>query len=254
MDFGAWIWWAIIFLVILLFVILLIATWSNQDGWLGKAKEIMHRLRVETQQGRPPPRERGVFWDEEHLRRERTMSADSSDDTVSESSDGDLPETSIEEIDEVLGTRGTKTPRKEKKEEVDIYTGPLSNHPSNIPETIIINHLSRLFGVQFVSMTPRFLTNPETGRLLELDAYYPEPLPDNPNIRLAVEYQGEQHSERFHVFNRDSVAWVKQLRRDQFKREMCAAMGVLLIEVPSIPYDEIEDYLDRRLEELSVVV
>jgi hypothetical protein len=249
MELGTWIWWAIIFLVILLFVILLIATWSNQDAWLSKAKEIMQRLRVETQHGRPPPRQRGVFWDEENLQRERTMSANDSDD--------DLPEASIEEIeevDEILGTRGTRTYRDPEGNDVDIYSGPLSRNHRNIPETIIINHLSKLFGVQFVSMTPVFLTNPETGRLLELDAYYPNPLPNNPNIRLAVEYQGEQHSERFHVFNRDSTAWVKQLRRDQFKREMCAAVGVLLIEVPSLPYDEIEDYLDRRLDELSVKV
>jgi hypothetical protein len=238
MELGAWLWWAIIILIILLFVILLLATWSNQDTWLPKAQEIMQRLRAETQRGRPPPRERGVFWDEENLRRERQSSAYSTDD------EDDLPEASIEELDS-----DSDSPNRDS---IDIYSGPVSTQPSNVPEKIIISHLSRIFGVKFVSMTPLFLKNPETGRLLELDAYYPKPLPYNHDIRLAAEYQGEQHSERFHVFNRDSNAWVQQLRRDQFKREMCAKVGVLLIEVPKMPYNDIESYLDQRLEELSV--
>ena len=57
------------------------------------------------------------------------------------------------------------------------------------------------------------LTNPETGKPLELDIYFP-------TIKLAFEFQGIQHK-------RDE----DQRDRDKIKRRICKGLGITVIEV-----------------------
>lgn len=70
-----------------------------------------------------------------------------------------------------------------------------------------------------------FLKNPETGRFLELDCY-------NEELKIAIEYNGIQHYKHPNQFNMTNEAFIKQLRRDELKRELCDNNGVYLITVP----------------------
>ena len=59
---------------------------------------------------------------------------------------------------------------------------------------------------------PDWLKNPETGRNLELDIYYPE-------LKLAVEFNGSQHK------------FLLQRRKDWFKNKQCSERGILMLSV-----------------------
>ena len=54
----------------------------------------------------------------------------------------------------------------------------------------------------------------------------------NPQLKLAIEYQGEQHFSQTHrgKYNR-------QLIRDEQKREECLKLGITLIEIPFYKWD-----------------
>ena len=72
-----------------------------------------------------------------------------------------------------------------------------------------------IFGVEFVSIRPDWLKNPETKRNLELDGY-------NPNIKTAIgtgvafEYNGSQHSYFNPHFHKSHGHFISQVRRDQY--------------------------------------
>jgi hypothetical protein len=87
------------------------------------------------------------------------------------------------------------------------------------------------------------LVNPETGRKLELDCY-------NEDLRLAVEYNGEQH---YHFPNHTDQSYeefINQARRDQFKAELCERYGVYLIVVPyTVDLDMIPSFIISHLPE-----
>jgi len=68
----------------------------------------------------------------------------------------------------------------------------------------------------------------ESGHKMELDIWIPE-------LKLAFEYQGEQHFEAFHrgitqVTKGQSLE--SQQKRDQEKRKACEKLGIRLIEIP----------------------
>ena len=74
-------------------------------------------------------------------------------------------------------------------------------------------------------MRPLFLRG-RNGRRLELDGYC-QPL------LLAFEYNGPQHYEADHDFNRfNDGAFDEQTSRDRQKRAQCKSHGVRLIVVP----------------------
>lgn len=88
-----------------------------------------------------------------------------------------------------------------------------------------------IFGVEFVSIRPDWLKNPETKRNLELDGY-------NPNIKssigtgVAFEYNGSQHSYFNPHFHKSHGHFIAQVRRDQYKRKICKQKGIVLISIP----------------------
>lgn len=101
--------------------------------------------------------------------------------------------------------------------------------------------MEEIYGVEFKSVRPTWLRNPETGCNLELDCY-------NEDLRLAVEYNGEQHYNWPNYTNQSFEQFIKQARRDIFKREMCDRRGVYLISVPYlIPISKIKEYIWKHL-------
>ena len=67
--------------------------------------------------------------------------------------------------------------------------------------------------------------NTETGKPLELDLY-------NADLKIAVEYSGEQHYRYIPYFHKTYQHFVKQKERDELKRELCKKNDICLIEVP----------------------
>jgi hypothetical protein len=99
----------------------------------------------------------------------------------------------------------------------------------------------KVFGVAFTKVRPDWLKNPETGRNLELDCY-------NDELKIAIEYNGEQHYKFPNGFMRGQDGLKKfyeQLRRDDYKVKMCDANGVYLITVPyTIPEGLMAAYIE----------
>ena len=97
----------------------------------------------------------------------------------------------------------------------------------SIGETICREYLERKFGKSFKKARPNFLRNPVTGGdfNLELDCY-------NPELNLALEYNGAQHYKYIPFFHRNKEAFLNQKYRDEMKRTKCIENGIRLIEVP----------------------
>ena len=103
--------------------------------------------------------------------------------------------------------------------------------------------LQHLFSRPFPSVRPDFLRNPVTrgGNNLELDCYCEE-------LRLAVEYNGQQHYKYVPYFHSSHEAFRNQQYRDEIKRRMCQDNRITLIEVPyTIKTKDIAAYLVREL-------
>ena len=105
--------------------------------------------------------------------------------------------------------------------------------------------LQNLFGKPFNKARPDFLRNPVTGGSfnLELDCY-------NPELKLAVEYNGAQHYKYIPYFHKNKEAFLNQKYRDLIKLNMCKDNRITLIEVPhTIEVPQIRGYLITKLKE-----
>lgn len=116
-------------------------------------------------------------------------------------------------------------------------------------ERICCETMEKIYGVPFRKIRPNWLKNTETGRNLELDCY-------NEDLQLAVEYNGKQHYEyderngKSTSFHRVEKDFINQVRRDNYKAELCARNGVYLIVVPhTVGHEEIFDYILSKLPE-----
>ena len=115
---------------------------------------------------------------------------------------------------------------------------PLNKKKCSKGEKICREIIEEIYGKPFPSCRPHFLKNPETKRNLELDCY-------NDELKIAVEYNGIQHYKWPNFTNQSQEDFVKQIRRDKFKVEMCDVNGVYLITVPyNVPHDQIKQYIN----------
>lgn len=102
--------------------------------------------------------------------------------------------------------------------------------------------LESLFNLPFDKARPDFLNNPVTGgNNLELDCY-------NERLKLAVEYDGEQHAKFIPFFHKNKETFYNQKYRDYMKIQMCKDNGITLIKVPhTVKVEDIEKYLIKKL-------
>jgi hypothetical protein len=103
--------------------------------------------------------------------------------------------------------------------------------------------LQKIFNKPFKNQRPDFLRNPVTGGRfnLELDCY-------EESLKLAVEYNGQQHYKYIPYFHKNKEAFYNQKYRDELKTRMCRENRVNLIEVPNtVKVGDIERFIRQKL-------
>ena len=102
-----------------------------------------------------------------------------------------------------------------------------------------------IFKTEFSKIRPSFLRNNKTGKNMELDGY-------NSDLKLAFEYQGQQHYNFSPYFHKTEEKFAEQVYRDKLKKELCEKNEIKLVEIPfNIEYDDLENYIKMKLYELG---
>ena len=126
---------------------------------------------------------------------------------------------------------------------------PICASKNNIHESAFRDAIESAVGVEFPSVWPDWLRNPETGRKLEIDGY-------NEELKLGFEYQGRQHlefcSRRFHKTKED---FNKQVFRDQVKRRILKKRGVrMMYPTYKLKESEFEEFIIEKLKQYGVLL
>jgi len=103
----------------------------------------------------------------------------------------------------------------------DIKCGRWCPYCLSKSEQIFRETLERMLDAKFPRRKPIWLVN-QTGNRLELDGY-------NEELKIAFEYQGEQHYNANHYFNRKQGELNKRLTHDKIKFEECRKRDVMLL-------------------------
>lgn len=110
-------------------------------------------------------------------------------------------------------------------------------------ERICRESMELIYGVKFATIRPDWLVNPETGYNLEIDCYSDE-------LKIGVEYNGEQHYNWPNFTNQTQEEFINQVRRDIYKTERCRLLNIYLISVPyHIKHDDIFNFILERIPE-----
>ena len=106
-----------------------------------------------------------------------------------------------------------------------LHSARIQRKNESKPEFECRRVLEERFKKPFISVRPDWLRNPESGACMELDCY-------NEELKLAVEYNGEQHYKYIPKFHVSKAHFEKQLRRDKEKKKICEERGVNLLIIP----------------------
>lgn len=122
----------------------------------------------------------------------------------------------------------------------------LSANCSSKGEQMCKNFVEFYFQKPFDKTRPDFLKNPVTGENLELDLY-------NPDLKLAIEYNGSQHyhyNSFMHKNSRDKFQ--NQQYRDLIKQDLCRKAEITLVIVPyTVPHEQIGGFLLEEFKRLG---
>ena len=101
---------------------------------------------------------------------------------------------------------------------------------------------------KFKKIRPNWLKSPYSNYPLELDFY-------NEELKIAVEYNGEQHYKYTPLFHQNEEAFKKQLQRDEQKVITCSNLNINLIIVPYSlnNYKLIEEYITSQLKNIIIL-
>ena len=98
-------------------------------------------------------------------------------------------------------------------------------------------------GLSFPKCRPDFLKNEITGgHNLELDCF-------NEDLKIAIEYNGEQHYNYIPYFHKTKDTFYNVKYRDDMKKRLCRENGVRLIVVP-YNVGNIRSYLETELQKM----
>jgi len=106
----------------------------------------------------------------------------------------------------------------------------------------------KIFGKPFAKIRPDFLRNNVTGKNLELDIF-------NEELRVAIEYNGQQHYKYIPFFHKNYEHFLNQKYRDEIKKMLCEQNDIKLIEVPhTVDLPDIETYIRVEARKLNFKV
>ena len=107
--------------------------------------------------------------------------------------------------------------------------------------------IQKIYNKPFPSVRPDFLKSPMTKKNLELDCY-------NADLKIALEYNGQQHYKYTPHFHKSKKNFYSQVHRDDWKRKKCRELGIKLIEIPYwvTPVD-LKDYILKELNKRSAL-
>ncbi len=99
---------------------------------------------------------------------------------------------------------------------------------TGLGERICREFFEQLFGKNFPKSYPRWLAN-QNGNRMELDGYCK-------SLKLAFEHQGDYHYRLVPPYTPTEEKLRERQGMDKIKRELCTQRGIVLIEVPEIPF------------------
>lgn len=98
-----------------------------------------------------------------------------------------------------------------------------------------------IFKKEFLPKFPKWLINPKSKRLLELDGYEPE-------LNLAFEYNGQQHYEFVKMYHKTQNKLKERRYKDTVKFLSCLNKDVKLIVIPYyVKYDDLQTFIINKL-------
>lgn len=116
---------------------------------------------------------------------------------------------------------------------------------SGISERVCRGYFELIFSETFPKVKPLWLKNSK-GNKMELDGY-------SEKLKLAFEYQGEQHYKEIPAFNTRSHK--EQSDADEQKRKLCNERGIILIEIPyTVEITDMQRFIVNELVRVNVVV
>ena len=113
---------------------------------------------------------------------------------------------------------------------------------TTLSENICRGWFKAIFGVEFKKIRPAWLINLETLKRMELDGF-------NADMKLAFEYQGEQHTHP--LYGEEILRKLKQ--RDKWKKTICTRNHVTLIEIPyNVTYEDMGNYIVQECKKKGI--
>lgn len=101
-----------------------------------------------------------------------------------------------------------------------------------------------IFKDDFRKVKPSWLLN-DRGNRMELDGY-------NEKLKLAFEYQGEQHYEFVPHYHKTLEKLEIRKKDDELKLTLCQEHGIILIQVPyTVAFNELQNFIETEFEKLS---
>ena len=116
-------------------------------------------------------------------------------------------------------------------------------------EELVRKILEDKFKSSFPNMKPKWLKNPKTNHLLQLDGFCEE-------LSLAFEYQGIQHYKYPNHCHKNKKQFEAQIYRDNLKKQLCKENNIILIEIREIEYltyENVELIVNSVLKEKDII-
>lgn len=131
----------------------------------------------------------------------------------------------INDPDQIIFITPLKQPFRKKN--ITLEPNLIDNGKSSIGEHLTCEAFKSILSTKKIikNYRPKFLTNPKTGRALEIDCYSLEK-------GCGVEYNGIQHYEYPNPFNTSEKEFNDQVERDLVKRELADNNGTPIFTVP----------------------
>lgn len=117
----------------------------------------------------------------------------------------------------------------------------------NISEKICHAYFEYIFSKKFIKIRPDWL-KVDNGYNLELDGF-------NDDLNLAFEYSGQQHYKFNNYFHKTNEDFLKQVKYDNIKKNICIKKNIILIVIPyTVTYDNMQKFITSECKKYGIIV